>query len=302
MEKLNIAEILENCLKGMKLYSPIFGDVYLDKIRPHLAIVVITDKEQGDFKEEFLYDGRYGMNGECMLFPSKDKTTWEGFQRSFKDGHIIIYEGNIAIYKQLHKFYKESYIDFYCGLANCGRFVVRNDKYKYQNWGNIEYTKFATEEEKEKLFKAIKDSGYKWNPETKTLEKLIKPKFKVGDIIQNVDTYKVKITEVNIEDELYAYKSMIAKGIGGISFREQDDWELAPNKFDITTLKPFDKVLVRCGNNGLWNPQFFAKYRPHSKFPFTCTYNSWSQCVPYEGNEHLLDTTDDCNEYFKTWE
>jgi hypothetical protein len=76
MEKINIAELLKDCPKGMELYSPIFGKVYLDKIRPHLAIVVTTDKEQGDFKEEFLYDGRYGMNGECMLFPSKDKTTW----------------------------------------------------------------------------------------------------------------------------------------------------------------------------------------------------------------------------------
>lgn len=79
MKKLNIAELLKDCPKGTKLYSPIFGDVYLEKIRPHLAIVVTTDKKQGDFKEEFLYDGRYGMNGECMLFPSKGKTTWEEF-------------------------------------------------------------------------------------------------------------------------------------------------------------------------------------------------------------------------------
>lgn len=56
--KINIAEILEGCPKGMELYSPIFGEVYLDKIRPHLGIVVTTDKEQGEFKEEFLYDGK----------------------------------------------------------------------------------------------------------------------------------------------------------------------------------------------------------------------------------------------------
>lgn len=84
MGKTNIAELLKDCPKGMELYSPIFGKVYLDKIRPHLAIVVTTDKEQGDFKEEFLYDGRYEMNGECMLFPSKGKTTWEGFVPPFK--------------------------------------------------------------------------------------------------------------------------------------------------------------------------------------------------------------------------
>ena len=164
---------------------------------------------------------------------------------------------------------------------------------------DAEIMRLATEEEKEKLFNAINDNGYKWNHETKTLEKL--PKFKVGDVIQDIDTYKVKITEVSIEDECYEYESMEIKGIGSIGFSEQDNWELVPNKFDITTLKPFDKVLVRCGNNGLWYPQFFAKYRPHSKFPFTCIYNSWSQCVPYEGNEHLLDTTDDCDEFYQNW-
>lgn len=26
------------------------------------------------------------------------------------------------------------------------------------------------------------------------------------------------------------------------------------------------------------------------------------QCIPYEDNEHLLGTTNDCDEYYKTWE
>ena len=43
MEKTNIAELLEDCPRGMELYSPIFGEVYLDKIRPHLGIVVTTE-------------------------------------------------------------------------------------------------------------------------------------------------------------------------------------------------------------------------------------------------------------------
>lgn len=69
-EKINIAELLKDYPKGTKLYSPIFGDVYLEKIRPHLAVVVTTESND---KEEFLYDGRYGINGECILFPSKEE-------------------------------------------------------------------------------------------------------------------------------------------------------------------------------------------------------------------------------------
>lgn len=26
-----------------------------------------------------------------------------------------------------------------------------------------------------------------------------------------------------------------------------------------------------------------------------------TQCIPYEGNEHLLGKTDDCDEFYKTW-
>lgn len=41
------------------------------------------------------------------------------------------------------------------------------------------------EEEKEKLFKAIEDNGYKWNENTKSLEKINKPKFKNGDVLES---------------------------------------------------------------------------------------------------------------------
>lgn len=37
--------------------------------------------------------------------------------------------------------------------------------------------RFATEEEKQKLFQAIKDNRYKWDAQTKTLKKLVKHKF-----------------------------------------------------------------------------------------------------------------------------
>ena len=125
--------------------------------------------------------------------------------------------------------------------------------------------------------------------------------FKVGDIIQYVDGYKVRITEVNIHDECYSYESIIAKGIGSITFSEQNSWELVPNKFDITTLVPFEsRVLVRISENSLWKPAIFGFY---NKIDFyTVGSIAWDQCIPYEGNQHLLGTTDDCDEFYKTWE
>lgn len=361
-QKINIAELLKDCPKGMKLYSPIFGEVYLDKIIPHLAIVVTTDKEQGDFKEEFLYDGRYGMNGECMLFPSKGRTTWLGFVPpvQFKDGDILsngicicLYNGNESD-KHYGCYVGVGHIDFPNYFINC----TQNSYFTKEN------SRLATEEEKQKLFDTIEVNGYKWNAETKNLEKLVVPKFKVGDIVRskncidagnftivgveensysiNIKNYciefkdqdnyelvpnnlkklvqpkfkvgdrirhkndKTIITVTGTKDDFYFIQFYNIRRNDyqneKVLFKEQDNYELVTNKFDITTLKPFDKVLVRCGNDGSWSPQFFAKYRLNSKFPFVCTYNSWSQCIPYDGNEHLLDTTNDCDEFYKTWE
>lgn len=303
MEKLNIAELLKDCPQGMELYSPIFGKVYLDKIRPHLAIVVTTDKKQDDFKEEFLYDGRYGMNGECMLFPSKDKTTWEGFHRPFKDEDVVVAEDSESLQLFLLKYLISSRDDnSHDGYCYFGWGFQDNKLFKKGNWG---FNRLATEEEKQKLFDAIKANGYRWNSETKTLEKLIVPKFNVGDIVQNKDYYKVKITEVNIEDACYGYESLIAHGIGGISFNEQNNWELVPSKFDITTLKPFDKVLIRDTNGQVWTTSLFSHIintYSNLRTTFVCVGNCPNQCIPYEGNEHLLGTSNDCDDFYKTWE
>lgn len=130
------------------------------------------------------------------------------------------------------------------------------------------------------------------------------PKFKVGDILQNEDAGKVKITEVNIDDEVYGYEHVISKGLGGILFSEEDNWKLVPNKFNITSLKPFDKVLVRTnGFTPTWTIDFYAGYEKGGSFtPFAVSGGKYfQQCIPYEGNEHLLGTKDDCDEFYKNW-
>lgn len=55
--------------------------------------------------------------------------------------------------------------------------------------------------------------------------------------------------------------------------------------------KPFDKVLGRNGDNRVWLPDFFSNYtnRLHK---YACMTGVYNQCIPYEGNEHLLGTTD----------
>lgn len=57
--------------------------------------------------------------------------------------------------------------------------------------------------------------------------------------------------------------------------------------------KPFDKVLVRCGN-GIWGATFFSRCDKESTWTYVgVDCNNWEQCIPYnERTAHLLGTTD----------
>jgi hypothetical protein len=53
--------------------------------------------------------------------------------------------------------------------------------------------------------------------------------------------------------------------------------------------KPFDKVLVRDNDDQAWCAAFFS----HKTWPsYCCTCGRWDQCIPYEGNEHLVGMSD----------
>lgn len=73
-------------------------------------------------------------------------------------------------------------------------------------------------------------------------------------------------------------------------------------KFDITTLKPFDKVLVRDNDEQMWTTDIFSFYNEKHVYHFMCVGHYTNQCVPYEQNKHLLGTTSDCDEFYKIWE
>lgn len=297
-QKINIAEILKDCPKGMELDCILFNNpvkydgIDIDDAYP---IKILTENDEYFYftKEGYLY---HVLNSKCLIFP-KGKTTWEGFVPpcKFKDGDVLVHTQNGRFIMSIYKSNENE------KLINTH--VIFWDREEGLSVGMqiccyTDNVRFTTKEEKAKLFDAIKANGYKWNPYTKTLERLIEPKFKVGNVIQDKDGYKVRITDVSIEDGCYGYESLAVNGIGGISFNSQDDWELVPNKFDITTLKPFDMVLMRSSNAREWVATFYSHYS--NNYFFGCGMMC-QQCIPYEGNEHLRGTTNDCDEYYKTW-
>lgn len=124
-------------------------------------------------------------------------------------------------------------------------------------------------------------------------------KFKVGDKIRLKENHTYIYTITGIREKENKYECGVTFVL---RFSEQDNWELVPNKFDINTLKPFDKVLVRDNNEQFWTCDWFSFHDTKQVYPFACVGHYVSQCIPYEGNQHLLGTINDCDNFYKTWE
>lgn len=56
--------------------------------------------------------------------------------------------------------------------------------------------------------------------------------------------------------------------------------------------KPFDKVLCRHEEDDIWEAGHFSRKDNDSQYPYhVCGGIGYKQCIPYEGNEHLVGTT-----------
>ena len=81
--KINIAEILKDCPKGTKLYSPIFGNVSFEKLIDNVVYpihVVGQNSRQIYFSEYGLYIADDSCSdAECQLFPSREVRDWNKF-------------------------------------------------------------------------------------------------------------------------------------------------------------------------------------------------------------------------------
>lgn len=322
-ENLNLVEILKDCPKGTKLYSTAFGDVYFYGISDNKEYPIgIAVAGNSDYRT-LTYDGKlwrdYG--GECILFPSKDQRDWSKFKlkqyrlapiHEFKDGDILSYQckcfknRTIYIYRHRERFNTGYYVAL---SGDNDKELMIDNKGVWALNGYNDTARFATEEEKQKLFKAIKDNGYEWNADTKTLKKLVKPKpkFKVGDkIVNRFCIYRGNIGRKCVISEITEDKYILNDG-GYIHIKDQDIWELVPNKFDPKTLRPFDKVLVRRGNENydVWFPEFVITPPDDTinKTLCMCIMEDILMVIPYnDDTKHLVGTSDKAPEHYRYWE
>ena len=308
--QINIAELLKDCPKGMELYSPLCGKCVFDR----LNFGTIICKKQNTQEITFTSKGYYMLpvfdDCECMIFPSKDQRDWSKFvpPYKFKDGDIYYIKDIfglefVSIIKKCENNKLYTYVDI--GISNNSFYCDASEGLCYCK--DIIEHRPATEDEKAKLFQEIKDNGYRWSPETKTLEKLVEPKFKVGDRIRSIISNSGYIYNViEVKESLYVVSKNNEYDNKLIDFKIQDYWELVPNKFDITTLVPFEsRVLVRYHKGNKWCGSFFShidgNLHSHCYKYVTVAGSSYPMCIPYEGNEHLLGKTGDCDEFYKNW-
>lgn len=232
MEKINIAELLKDCPRGMELYSPLCGKCVFDS----LNMGTIICKKQNTQDIAFTSEGYYMLpvfeDCECMIFPSKDQRDWSKFHRPFKDGDILTSDkGNICIHKG-PMYCDKNQQDFYCGYRIADRALVVK-VLKEEFFGDINEFRLATEEERQKLFDAIKANGYKWNAETKTLMKLAKPRFRLGDKVVLVSEPEKQyiITGIDQRSDMVYYD---ATGVNTDSTLSMySEWRLLPYGEDI---------------------------------------------------------------------
>ena len=128
---------------------------------------------------------------------------------------------------------------------------------------------------------------------------------------ENKDFFNVSLVEDGTEWS-FVYDATIF--LGNIKSREimlypskeQRDWSkfTAPwykkDKFDPSTLKPFDKVLVKVVDN--WSIDFFSYYDDVERRCICTGLVSYIYCIPY--NDETKDLVGTCNEapdYYKWW-
>lgn len=163
----NISKILENAPLGIKLYSPICGECTLEEVMHDFISVNDVNNKEWDFNS----DGTFDANGECLLWPSKERLNWAGWQTVLMRQEECL--GTIVMSGM-----NTPYIITHDGFVLCENV---NKCLDFVCVPSIDM-RFADIEESEKAMKMLEEeNGYKWDEDAEELRKIEKSEFDVGD-------------------------------------------------------------------------------------------------------------------------
>lgn len=313
MEKeINIAEILKDKPKGTKLYSLTYGDCFYQEYTGDFGIEC---NSQSGVQFNLEEHGRYCIEGECIIFPSKEMRDWSKF--AWKKGDVlvsndsdshIIFKGfsrnNYTTFEGKHwiSVSKKRHIS-YLYMQNTQDYHIEDDKDAAQAYIN-------TIEER---------LGGKLNLETLEIEKP-QPEFKDGDIVvygksiaicrkiyKRTIYFYVSIDETfgllsddnRVSAEGYRYateaeKQQLFEALAKEGKRWNAEKKVIEDIKKEYQFKPFEKVLARDSKDSLWHIDLYeGMLGDDNEHNYSCMASYWVYCIPYEGNEHLLGTTKD---------
>lgn len=310
---MNITEILKYCPKGTTLYSLVDGEVTLESIcntgQYHIEVVTNNGNTSYFTKDGKIFANR--PNGECVLFPSKDQRDWSKFRLPVKRGDIMMKEDGTIPFIASGEFYKDTSPKYICGVDITGHFSTG-----IYGWTSEFYIP-ASKEAKKELFSKIAEAGYKWNADTLELEK-IELKFEEGDVVVDRNGDIILVSKANdsriisnavlyTNGDFIVYSDAITYFVSDIRLASREErnklfsalvregyrydekrYRLIKQEF-----KPFDKVLVRYKDTDTWEADIYLDYHKEAEYYcYKCTRMNYHYCIPYEGNEYLLGTTD----------
>lgn len=223
--KLNIAEILKDKPKGVKLSSPIFGKCEFNTIYKNtykggtgtIEVKVNNSEEYFDETGKYYCSGSISHDGKPLLFPSEEMRDWSKF--AWKKGDILI-SSNGTIEVIFNGFDDATYASFK------GKHALKtvDGESKYIGDSDDDYGVFYTgnylkesEAPAQTYIKTIeKKLGGKLNLETLEIEKT-QPEFKNGDIAYADYGNKQAVFIVSGKTDLSeGYNSFIALDLRGI--------------------------------------------------------------------------------------
>ena len=317
----DIYEILKGMPVGTPLYSPLCGNVEFTYVAAdkEKAEAIWTEDKNGEYA--FDKNGRWMKGGEVLLFPSKEMRDWSKF---FKKGDVLEFAGDENVHGTctFEKYEDETKMKFLgvylkekeCIYTSHGTFRTA---YWVKNDDPAEYIRFVEER-----------LGGKLNLETLEIEK--KPAFEIGKLYvfneededgeltiigklidknESEDTltfgnqYEIE-TEKFVTDQAFDLRISVNKELREATELEVEIfnkhfalWKKENEAKEQPAFKPFDKVLVRSGDNFKWIPAFFVRDRGED---FSARFNAlpinigtaadFSHCIPYEGHENIAFT------------
>lgn len=324
--EINIVEILKDKPQGTKLYSSACGKCRLEEVDDKSFKISFYNSKFGLMNggEGYLdKNGKLYDDGECVVFPSKEMRDWSKF--AWKKGDVLISDcGFMCIFKEWAS-------DDYTKFNGCYFDATPNtETAKYSKLdNNIAYGYIRDIEKRcggklnletleiEKAQPEFKDGDivtmHKENCDIVSIFSRLKTEgsfyYYAFHAIQTNNTgvmdcyttlprawtfFEGKMNFATDSEKQQLFDALAKEGKAWNA--ETKTLEYLPKKCEF---KPFDKVLVRNTDTEEWFPGFFEKFDSTWNNPYhimnrrSMTDFAFKQCIPYEGNEHLLGTTKD---------